>query len=144
MEKTAREVITAGNVPSTVDFAIELHRRIAAQGRELDEVKRYLREVAKESVGNSGARTSEILGNLGTASVVFERDQVKPRKGLDLSDIEENLSAETFAKLFVTRVVVDPALDLLDKLGDLSPPERAVVENFLDIVPSTPKVYLPK
>jgi hypothetical protein len=137
-------VIAAGDIPSTVDFAIELHRRIAAQGRELDEVKRYLREIAKESVGTSGARTSEIVGHLGTASVVFERDQVKSRKGMDLSDIEENLSAETFARLFVTKVVVDPAPDLLDKIAALSPAEKAVLENFLDVVPSTPKVYLPK
>jgi len=144
MEKTAREVIATGDIPSTVDFAIELHRRIAAQGRELDELKRHLRVIAKEKVGTTGARTSEIMGHLGTASVVFEKDQVKPRKGLDLSDIEENLSAETFARLFVTKVVVDPAPDLLDKIGDLTPAERAVVENFLDIVPSTPKVYLPK
>lgn len=63
---------------------------------------------------------------------------------MNLADIEENLSAESFARLFVTRVVVEPASDFLEKLPDVAPPERAVLDNFLDVVPSTPKVYLPK
>ena len=144
MEKTAKEVIAAGDVRAAVDFAIELHRRIAAQGKELDEAKRYLREIAKEEVGASGVRSTEIIGNLGVASVVFERDSIKARREMNLADIEENLSEETFARLFVTRVVVEPTQDLLDKLQGLSPAERAVLENFLEIQPSTPKVYLPK
>lgn len=144
MEKTAKEVIAAGDVRAAVDFAIELHRRITALSRELDEAKRYLREIAKEEVGDSGLRTTEIIGHLGTASVVFEKDTVKTKRDMVLADIEENLSDETFARLFVTRVVVDPTPDFLDKLASLSPVERAVLDNFLDILPSTPKVYLPK
>jgi hypothetical protein len=144
MEKTAKEVIAAGDVRAAVDFAIELHRRIAAQGKELDEAKRYLRDIARDEVGDSGIRTTEIIGYLGVASVVFERDSIKTRRDMNLADIEENLSDEAFAKLFVTRVVVEPTQDFLDKLADLSPSEKAVIENFLDIQPSTPKVYLPK
>lgn len=144
MEKTAKEVIATGDVRATVDFAIELHRRIASLGRELEEAKRYLREVAKEDVKLTGERSTEILGNLGTASVVFERDTVKTKRDMNLADIEENLSEETFARLFVTRVLVDPSSDFLDKMVDVTPAERAVIENFLDVTPATPKVYLPK
>jgi len=144
MEKLAQEVIDAGDVPAAVDYAIELYRRINALSRDLNEIKGYLREVAKTDVGSSGSRTANIVGNLGTVSVIFERDTVKARRDMALADIEENLSEETFARLFVTRVIVEPSSDFLDKLSELSPAERAVVENFLEIVPSTPKVYLPK
>lgn len=143
MEKTASEVIASGDVRAVVDFAIELHRRIASQGKELDELKRHLREIARDEV-EEGARSSEIAGHLGVASVVFERDCVKPRKDLNLADIEENLTQETFARLFVTKVVVETSPDFLEKVSDLSPAERAVIDNFLEITPSTPKVYLPK
>jgi len=143
MEKTAREVIATGDVQAVVDFSIELHRRIDTQNKELDEAKRHLREVARAEL-EPGARTVEIVGNLGTASVVFERDAVKTKKGMNLADIEENLQPETFARLFVTRVVVDPVPDLLEKIEDVSPVERAVLDNFIDVTPSTPKVYLPK
>lgn len=144
MEKLAQEVIEAGDVPAAVDYAIELYRRINALSKDLNEIKSYLREVAKSDVGSSGARTASIAGNLGTASVIFERDTVKTRRDMVLADIEENLPEETFARLFVTRVIVEPSSDFLDKLPDLSPAERAVVENFLEVTPSTPKVYLPK
>lgn len=144
MEKLAQEVIDAGDVPAAVDFAIELYRRINALSKDLSEIKSYLREVARSDVGDSGARTASIVGNLGTASVTFERDTVKVRRDMVLADIEENLSDETFARLFVTRVVVETSSDFLDKLPELSPAEKAVVDNFLEVVASTPKVYLPK
>jgi hypothetical protein len=144
MEKLAKEVIEAGDVPAAVDYAIELYRRITALSKDLNEVKAYLREVAKSDLGDSGARTASVVGNLGTASVVFERDTVRAKREMNLADIEENLSDETFARLFVTRVLVEPTSDILDKLAELTPAERAVIENFLEVVPSTPKVYLPK
>lgn len=144
MEKTAQEVIASGDLRAVIDFAVELHRRISAQSKELDAAKHHLREAARTEAASSRERAIELLGNLGTASVVFERDSVKLKKDMNLADIEENLSPETFAHLFVTKVVVEPAPDFLDKITDLSPVERAVLANFLDVVPSTPKVYLPK
>lgn len=144
MEKLAKQIIAAQDVPAAVDFAIELNRRITASSKELDEIKRYLRDIAREDVGDTGQRTTEIIGNLGVASVVFERDTVRTKRDMVLANIEENLSEETFSRLFVTRVVVEPASDFLEKLQALSPAERAVVDNFLDVAPSTPKVYLPK
>lgn len=143
MEKTAEEVITSGDLRAVVDFAVELHRRISAQNKELDVAKQHLREAARSEVAPR-ERTVELLGNLGTASVVFERDSIKFRKDMNLADIEENLSPETFAKLFVTKVLVEPSPDFLEKVDDLTEVEKAVLGNFLDIVPSTPKVYLPK
>lgn len=123
-----------------VDFAIEASRRVTRTTRELNEAKHHLREVGR----NAGLQSVELEGNLGVASVVYERDQAKPIKGTDLKDIEENLSAETFAQLFVRKTVIQPARDFVARIGGLTPAELAVVNQFIEVKPTTPKVYLPK
>ena len=144
MNQTAKEVIASGDVKVVVDYAIALVMKITALNKDLDELKKYLREEARKRTASSGARIAEIEGHLGQASVVFEKAQVRSKKGMKLADIEENLSAETFAKLFVTTVQVEPATDFLDKLSEVTTVERSVIDNFLEVVPTTPKVYLPK
>jgi len=125
---------------------------VTAGSRELNKVKAHLREDARETSGlvlgdtvqNLEGTSIDIEGNLGTATVVFDKDAPKSRKGQALKDIEPNLSAETFAQLFTKEVVVKPVKDFVDRLAELTPAERAVIDRFLEVAPTTPKVYLPK
>lgn len=142
MLRTASEVIAQGDTKAVVDFAIEANRTVTATSRELNEAKAHLREEAKAQ--GDGSWSVDIEGNLGTATVVFDKDAPKTKRGQDLKDIEPNLSDETFARLFTKEVVVKPVKDFVEKLDDLSAAEREVVARFIDVKPTTPKVYLPK
>jgi hypothetical protein len=146
MLKTASEVIAQGDTKAVVDFAIEANREVTATSRELNKAKAHLREDARKGSDRDELEGTsvDIGGNLGTATVVFDSDTPKTRKGQDLKGIEPNLSEETFARLFTKEVVVKPVKDFLDHLGELSSAERAVVTRFIEIKPTTPKVYLPK
>lgn len=155
MLKTANEVIAHGDVRAVVDFAVEVNREIAANTKELNTAKAHLRADARKSVCSfmgvalrdkapQPDGSVDIEGNLGTATVVFDKDTPKIRKGQTLKDIEPNLPEETFASLFTREVVVRPVKDFVDRLGDLSAAEREVIDRFLEVKPTTPKVYLPK
>lgn len=141
MLRTASEVIASGDDGAVVDFAIEVGRQAAAALEELGVAKSYLRKVAAKS---QGSWRVEIPGNIGVATVVFDRDVPKPRKGKDLRDIEPNLSEETFARLFTKSVTVKPVEGFISRLDGLSPSEKAIVDRFIEVRPQTPKVYLPK
>jgi len=143
MLRTASEVIASGDTKAVVDFAIEANRTATATSRELNQAKGHLREEAKVQ-GDGSSWSVDIEGNLGTATVVFDKDAPKTKRGQDLKDIEPNLSDETFARLFTKEVVVKPVKDFVDKLDDLSAAEREVVSRFVEVKPTTPKVYLPK
>lgn len=142
MLKTASEIIAQGDIRTVVDFAIEVNREVTAGSRELDYVKVHLREEARKSV--ESGKVVDIEGNLGTATIVFDNDTPKTRKGQDLKGIEPNLSEETFARLFTKEVVVKPVKDFIDMIEGLSAAEKAIVDRFVEIRPATPKVYLPK
>ena len=65
-------------------------------------------------------------------------------KGRDLKDLEVNLSAETFARLFTKTIAIQPASGFKEILARVSPAERAIVERFVEVKPSTPKVNIPR
>ena len=141
MLKKASEVIASGNVGSVVDFAIEANREVASSQRELDAAKAYLRGRAlAQRVGRQDL--VELEGHLGLASVAFSPDTAKAKKGKDLKDLEANLSPGTFALLFTKMIVITPVKELPELLGTLEEAERLVVERFLEVKPTTPKVFL--
>lgn len=144
MLKTASEIIAQGEIKAVVDFAIEVNRELTAGNRELSQAKGHLREEAKGHLREEEITSVDIEGNLGTATVVFDGEVPKIRRGQDLKGIEPNLSEETFAKLFTKEIVVKPVKDFVSLLQDLSSAERAVIARFVEVSPSTPKVYLPK
>lgn len=144
MLKRASEVIASGDEAAVVDYAIEVNRRILAASGELEEAKGHLREVALGRVEDQETGSVEIEGNLGAATINFTPHTVRLLKGVDLRDIEVNLSDETFARLFTKEIVVQPVRDFREHLGTLTAAERAVVERFVEIKPSTPKVNLPR
>lgn len=144
MLKKASEVIASGDEAAIVDYAIEVNRRVSAASGELEEAKSHLRELALGRVEDQESGSVEIEGNLGAATIVFTPHAVRPLKGADLRDAEVNLSAETFARLFTKEIVIQPVRDFQDRLGALTAAERAVVERFIEIRPSTPKVNLPR
>jgi len=144
MLKKASEVIASGDEPSIVDYAIEVNRRVSAAQGELDKAKSHLREVALGRVEDHVSGSVDIEGNLGAATIVFTPDTVKTRKGADLNDIEANLSAETFTRLFTKEIVIRPVSNLQDRLDTLTTSERTIIERFVEVRPSTPKVNLPR
>lgn len=143
MLKRASEIIAQGDERAVVDFAIESNRELATVGRELELAKGHLRKVALGRAGN-GEGPVEIEGNLGVASVAFGPAGVKARKGRDLRDIEANLSEDTFRRLFTKRLQVVPHKDLATLVASVEGGERDVIDQFLAISPSTPKVFLPR
>lgn len=144
MEKTAKEVVASGSVRSMVDYAIEVNRQIVASTKELEEMKVALREKGQEVSNLLGKNQVEIEGNLGVAQITFVKSQVKPKKGVDLLAAEGNLPPEVFNLLFVKKTVVEVASDFEGKQGALTPAQRMVLANLVEIVPSTPRVNLPK
>ena len=142
MLKRAREVIASGDERAIVDFAIEANRTISRATSELEEAKTFLRRAAQGRAG--GRAVVEIEGNLGVATVSFSRSEPKTKKGRDLKDVEVNLTAEVFAGLFSKTVLVQPAEGFEARLVQLAPADRAIIEQFVEIKPSTPKVHLTK
>lgn len=142
MLKRAREVIASGDERAIVDYAIEASRTVNRASGELEEAKAHLRKIA---LGRAeGASSVELEGNLGVATVSFARSEAKTRKGKDLKDIEVNLASTVFSGLFSKEILVKPAGDFEDRFDLLGPADRAVVEQFIEIKPSTPKVHLTK
>lgn len=140
MLKRAREVIASGDEKAIVDYAIEANRTVKKASAELDEAKGYLRKVA---LGRSGqAQVVELEGNLGVATVSLSGSEAKFRKGKDHKDIEVNLSADVFQRLFEKKVVILPVENFEEELEKLSPAEKAIVDRFVEVLPSTPKVHL--
>lgn len=142
MLKKASEVIAQGDAKAAVDYAIEVNREVNHAKAELDQIKVHLRAVAKDLKDEGGEVTLE--GMLGDAFIVFPPEEARGRKGQNLSDIEANLSAETFAKLFTKSITVKPARDFLEKVGSLDPAERSVVDRFVGVFHPTAKVNLPR
>lgn len=142
MLKRAREVIASGDERLVVDYAIEANRTVSRTSEELEEAKAFLRKVALGRVGK--LPSVELEGDLGVATISFSRSEAKPKKGADLRDIEVNLPPEVFARLFSKEVVVHPVRDFGDHLDRLTPSERAILDRFIEIRPSTPKVHLTK
>jgi hypothetical protein len=144
MLKNASEVIASGDLKQVVDFAIETDRTVKASLKELDAAKVYLREEATKVAAKTGDSKADLEGNLGVAQVVFPRPCPKVLKGVDLLAAEPGLPPEVFHTLFRKRVVVEFCDDFERKLASLTPAQKAVVSNLVEIAPSTPRVNLPK
>lgn len=143
MLKKASEIIALGDDRAVVDFAIEANRELSTIGGELEKAKGHLRKVALGRT-TEGADQVEIEGGLGVATVVLGGSNVKPRKGQDLRDIEANLSEETFRRLFTKKVTVSPLRDYAIVVASVTGPERETLDRFIEVTPSTPKVFLPR
>jgi hypothetical protein len=143
MLKKASEVIASGDLKQVVDFAIETYRTIDGSCEELEVCKGFLREEARKV---SGPKSSCVLleGNLGAAQVVFPKPLPRVRRGVDLLASEEGLPPGVFRTLFTKRVVIEFVEDFEEKFATLSSSERAVIDNLVEVVPSTPRVSLPK
>lgn len=144
MLKSAKDVIASGSVSEVVDFAIEANRTIAQLTKELDAIKVALRAKGVAEAALTGKNSAEIEGTLGTAQVVMLKPSPKAKKGVDLLASEAGLPAEVFASLFVKKTVVDFADDFETKLAALPTAQKAVINNLVEIVASTPRVNLPK
>jgi hypothetical protein len=145
MRKRAADVIAEGDLSAVVDLAIELNRQHFEAEKELNEVKAYLREVAKQK--QHGSAEVELDGLSGTVSVTFPGLLLKPKKGADLKDLEVNLTPESFAKLFFRTIEIKPAMaadDFLEVLATLTPAEQSRVKHFIEAGEQTAKVYVPR
>jgi hypothetical protein len=145
MRKSASEVIAEGDLSAVVDLAIDLNREVSAAEKELNELKVYLRGVARSQ--KHGAAEVELEGLSGTISVTFPGLQLKTKKGVDLRDLEVNIGPAAFAKLFLRTIEIVPAMppdDFLEVLATLSPADQAKIKNFIAISEQTAKVYVPR
>jgi hypothetical protein len=146
MLKSSKDVLSAGDVSSVVDFAIELHREVTQLTKELEALKPYLRAEGVKRQALSGENSVEIAGKLGVATIVGVKPVPMAKKGMDLASLEASLPPEVFHSLFVKRVavVVDIAADYETKALRLNPAQKAVLSNYVEITTSTPRVNLPK
>ena len=144
MIKSAKDVLAAGSVEAVVDAAIEANREVNRLTKELDALKAFIREQGIAAAALSGNNNALVEGTLGAAQVAMVKAAPKARKGADLLASEGSLPADVFASLFVKKVVVEFAPDFEEKLVGLPKAQRAVVENLVEMVASTPRVNLPK
>jgi hypothetical protein len=145
MLKTAQEVISSGNVPAIVDFGIELDRTIKAETQELEEIKKFIREIGGTSLADRRTeKTVQIDGNLGPVTVTYPADAPKLKPGVDLLASEQGIPEDVWKLLFRKRVVVDLAEGFMEKLGRLAEEDREMITDLIDIQRSTPRVLWPK
>ena len=144
MNKTAKQVIEAGETTAVVDMAVEYNRQITALTKELDALKAALREKGVAQAALSGENNVQIEGTLGSAQVVMVKPAPKAKKGVDLLAAEANLPAETFAALFTKVTKVEIAEDYEAKVASLPTAQKAVLANLIEVVAQTPRVNLPK
>jgi len=144
MLRSAKDVVTSGDVASVVDYAIEANRQIVQLTEELEILKAALRQRGVVEAASTGETMIDIEGHLGKAQIVLVKPHPKARKGVDLLASEAGLPPAAFKALFVKRTVVDLAPDF-DKQLRLQPPRvQTVIRNLVETVSSTPRVNLPK
>lgn len=144
MLKSAKEVVQAGETVAVVDMAIEFNREVNRLTKELDALKAFIREKGIAAAALTGENNALVEGTLGAAQVAMVKAAPKARKGTDLLASEASLPAEVFSALFVKKTVVEFAPDFEEKLNALPKAQKAVVENLVEVVASTPRVNLPK
>lgn len=144
MLKSAKTVVASGVVSEMVDAATEADRTIKALTKELEVLKTALREKGLTLAAKTGENNVALEGTLGSATVTMVKPAPKAKKGVDLLAAEANLSPETYAALFTKKTVVEIAEDYEEKVASLTPAEKAVLKNLVEVVASTPRVTLPK
>lgn len=145
IKKAADVVVEAkGDVKVVVDYAIETKRIFESANTELEAIKVHLREVGRGIAAKTGESSAELVGDLGTATVVFPKDAPRAKEKVDLSMLEAQLPAEVFYDLFKKKVTIEFNEDFDKKLVALPPAQRSVVSALVEIAPATPRVNLPK
>jgi hypothetical protein len=145
MLRTAAEVVASGDVPSIVDFGIELDRTIKSESQELDEIKRVLRQIGETGLADRRTeKTVQLEGHLGVVTVTFPADSPKLRPGVDLLASEAGIPEDVFKLLFRKRTVVDLADGFFEKLARLDPEDREMILDLIEVQRSTPRVTWPK
>lgn len=145
MLRKASDVIAQGDLGSVVDYVIDLNRRASWLNQQLDQAKAHLRLEARKLRG--GAFSHDIEGSLGTVTVTFPGLALKVKKGVDLQELEVNLSEDDFAALFKKTIEIVAALDAEDfeeALGKLKPATRTMIARYISSEEQTPKVYVPR
>ncbi len=140
--RTASDVISCGSLADAVDYAISVSRELEDAERELGTIKRYLRDEGLKLAAQQGDRTTTLRGSLGTAQIVFTKPSPKVRRGADLLEAEKNLPPEVFQRLFSKRVSVEILTGFEEKTHSLTLAQRAVLQKFIRIAPSTPRLVL--
>lgn len=145
MLKTAQEVVTSGDVPSIVDFGIELDRTIKADSTELDVIKRVLRQIGESNLADRRTeKTVQLEGHLGVVTVTYPADTPRVKSGVDLLASEAGIPEDVFKLLFRKRTVVDLADGFFEKLGRLDAEDREMILDLIEVQRSTPRVNWPK
>lgn len=145
MLKTAQEVVASGDVPSIVDFGIELDRTIKADAQELDAIKRVLRQIGETNLADRRTeKTVQLEGHLGVVTVTFPADTPRVKPGVDLLASEAGIPEDVFKLLFRKRTVVDLADGFFEKLGRLEAEDREMILDLIEVQRSTPRVNWPK
>lgn len=142
MHKSAKDLVASGDEKVVVDFAIETFRALNKAKEELEVCKTFLRKFA--STAAPGAVSTYVEGRLGKALVIFPKPTLAVKRGVDLLAVEPNLPPEVFNTFFKKRVSVDLAEDFVERLQELPSRQRAIIQNLVEAVPSTPRVSLPK
>ncbi len=145
MLRTAAEVVASGDVPSIVDFGIELDRTIKGESQELDEIKRVLRQIGETELADRRTeKTVQLEGHLGVVTVTYPADFPKLKPGVDLLASEAGIPEDVFKLLFRKRTVVDLADGFFEKLGRLDSEDREMILDLIEVQRSTPRVTWPK
>lgn len=151
MLKTAQEVVASGDVPSIVDFGIELERTMREELVQLEEIKEVLRQLGKRQLGDRRtaaerliAKTVQLSGNLGDVSVTYPGESPKLKPGVDIAASEAGLPSGVFELLFKKRTVIDMAEDFMKKLGTLEPEDRKLIVGLIELQAATARVTWPK
>lgn len=142
MNKSAKEVVAAGNTVDVVDMAVELNRTVAALTKELDVLKAALRDSGLAEVARTGTNNVTLTGATGTAQIACVKAAAKAKKGADLLAAEVALPADVYGALFTKKVVVEIADDFEAKLAGLTTAQKAVVANLVEMVAQSPRVTL--
>lgn len=141
MLRTAAEVVASGDVPTIVDFGIELDRSIKAEAQELEEVKKALRRIGETRLADRRTEKSvQLEGHLGIVTVTFPADAPKLKPGVDLAASEAGIPEDVFRLLFRKRVVIDFEVGFLDKLARLEPEDRDLILDLIEVQRATPRV----
>ncbi len=122
--------------------ANDLHRKMAADGERLEEMKEKLRKEA-ERIGLSQTTSKVTLESPhGNVEVVFVNDKCVFKKGANPLSLKTELDRATWQHLFEEKVVLGAEFE--DALKLLPGPERTKVKALVEWKPQHPRVALDK
>jgi len=123
--------------------ANELHRKMAADGERLGELKDKLRaEAEKQGLGAATTKVTLEGGKFGNVEVVYVGDKCVFKKGANPLGLKPELDRATFQHLFVEEIELSSEFE--DALKLLPAPERAKVKALVEWKPMQARVALDK